>query len=123
VIACPHCPAIRLWWKLPSNLLDNGLKYGGHRLRVEADVTREHTPSFLWISVRDFGPGVDDDALPQLTNAFFRNGESEITGAGLGLSIVCKTLQVMEGELGLRNHPDGGFEAVIRLPIGSVGHS
>lgn len=106
-----------------SNLLDNGLKYGGHRLRVEADVTREHTPSFLWISVRDFGPGVDDDALPQLTNAFFRNGESEITGAGLGLSIVCKTLQVMEGELGLRNHPDGGFEAVIRLPIGSVGHS
>lgn len=99
------------------NLLDNALKYGGCQVQVEIGVEDQHKPPYVWISVRDFGDGVDEDAMPQLTNAFFRNGQSDVSGAGLGLSIVCKTLQVMGGELGLRNHPDGGFEAVIRLPM------
>lgn len=100
-----------------SNLLDNALKYGSDELAVKAGVETAGSQRYIGISVRDFGPGVQDDALPKLTSAFFRNGQSDITGAGLGLSIVCKTLQVMGGELGLRNHPEGGFEAVVRLPI------
>ena len=102
-----------------SNLLDNALKYGSAELEVKAGAEMNNQPPYIWISIRDFGPGVEDDVLPQLTGAFFRNGQSDVTGAGLGLSIVCKTLQVMGGELGLRNHPDAGFEAVIRLPIQS----
>ncbi len=100
-----------------NNVLDNGLKYGSARLLVEAGTESLHHRPYVWIRVRDFGPGVPDHALPNLTNAFFRNGQSDVAGAGLGLSIVCKTLQVMQGELGLRNHPDGGLEAVIRLPL------
>jgi len=99
-----------------NNLLDNALKYGSDELAVKAGVETAGFQCYIWISVRDFGSGVQNDALPKLTSAFFRNGQSDITGAGLGLSIVCKTLQVMGGELGLRNHPEGGLEAVIRLP-------
>jgi two-component system osmolarity sensor histidine kinase EnvZ len=70
--------------------------------------------------VRDHGPGVSPELLPNLTKPFFRGdaARTAATGAGLGLAIVDKTVQRMGGALELANSPSGGLMAVIKLQQG-----
>ncbi|MEP3668752.1 MAG: ATP-binding protein, partial [Roseibium sp.] len=41
----------------------------------------------------------------------------ETGGIGLGLSITRSIIHAHGGEITLRNHPDGGLEATVRLPV------
>ena len=103
-----------------GNLLENARRYGKSedtgiaRVRIAA-TAREH---WVTLRVRDSGPGVASELLPNLTRPFFRgdSARTEATGAGLGLSIVSKMVRHMGGELQLANSPSGGLMAVIRLP-------
>ncbi|MCF8119373.1 MAG: ATP-binding protein, partial [Deltaproteobacteria bacterium] len=38
-------------------------------------------------------------------------------GSGLGLATVKRITQLLEGEVSARNHPEGGAEITIRLPL------
>jgi two-component system osmolarity sensor histidine kinase EnvZ len=69
------------------------------------------------ISVRDHGPGVPPEKLPELTTPFYRGdaARTAATGAGLGLAIVEKALQRMGGHFELANASDGGLVAHVRL--------
>jgi two-component system osmolarity sensor histidine kinase EnvZ len=60
---------------------------------------------------------VADEQLANLTKPFFR-GEAARTaanGAGLGLSIVEKTIRRMGGAFALNNSSNGGLSANIKL--------
>ena len=82
-------------------------------------VTYARTGPWVIISVRDHGPGVSPEKLPQLTTPFFRGdtARTAATGAGLGLAIVEKTIIRMGGTFELSNAPppDTGLVARIRL--------
>lgn len=68
----------------------------------------------LRFSIRDHGPGIDQQILQKLGNAFVsEKGE----GRGLGLFLTQATLERHGGALLLDNHPDGGACAVIQLPL------
>jgi len=104
-----------------SNLFENARRYGkspdfGMTIVDIAARTRE---KWILIRVRDYGPGVDPEILINLTKPFFRGdtARTAATGAGLGLSIVEKTLQRMGGKLTLSNSSSGGLSARIQLPI------
>jgi signal transduction histidine kinase len=96
-----------------SNLIDNALKYGG-----SAEVSCELSDGAAVVRVRDRGPGLADDQLSNVFEPFVRLEDSrsrETGGAGLGLTIA-RTLAERNGaEITLRNHPDGGAEAVVRF--------
>jgi two-component system, OmpR family, osmolarity sensor histidine kinase EnvZ len=67
--------------------------------------------------LRDHGPGVPPEQLPNLTQPFFR-GDSARTaaaGAGLGLSIVDKTVHRMGGIFSITNANAGGLASNIQL--------
>ena len=72
-----------------------------------------------WVlfKVRDHGQGVTPEHLPQLTKPFFRGdaARTAANGAGLGLSIVEKTLERMGGKFALVNTRSGGLAAHIKL--------
>ena len=71
----------------------------------------------MLLKVRDHGTGVPPEQLGNLTKPFFR-GDSARTaaaGAGLGLSIVDKTVQRMGGVFALTNSKSGGMVAHIQL--------
>ena len=71
----------------------------------------------MLMCLRDHGAGVTPDQLAQLTQPFFR-GDSARTaaaGAGLGLSIVDKTVQRMGGVFSINNVASGGLAANIKL--------
>ncbi|MBX3638772.1 MAG: ATP-binding protein, partial [Rubrivivax sp.] len=84
---------------------------------AEVVVTSVKTGPWAIVSVRDQGPGVAPEKLPQLTTPFFRGdaARTAATGAGLGLAIVDKAMHRMGGSLELANAPDGGLIAHLRL--------
>lgn len=102
-----------------SNLLENARRYGktpDTGIAVVTLVARARENHVL-LRVRDYGQGVPPDMLNNLTKPFFRGdaARTEATGAGLGLSIVDKTIQRMGGTFTLSNSSSGGLAAQIRL--------
>ncbi|MDE2082021.1 MAG: HAMP domain-containing protein [Burkholderiales bacterium] len=101
------------------NLFENARRYGRGTYTGVAEVSVSCVKTGPWaiVSVRDHGPGVAPEKLPQLTTPFFRGdaARTAATGAGLGLAIVDKAMHRMAGNLELANAPDGGLVAHLRL--------
>ncbi len=102
-----------------SNLLENARRYGKSRKSgvAEMNIAAKERDEWVLLKVRDHGPGVPPEKLASLTKPFFRLDEArtEATGAGLGLSIVDKTLSRMGGQFVLANTNSGGLAAHIKL--------
>ncbi|MES2127719.1 MAG: ATP-binding protein [Pseudomonadota bacterium] len=97
-----------------GNLLDNALFYG-----ERAEISVRAQGRWVEIAVRDHGPGVPEDAVSSLFEPYVRlahGRERNDGGMGLGLGIANGVVEGHGGELVLANHPDGGLNAVIRLP-------
>jgi signal transduction histidine kinase len=97
--------------RLFGNLIDNALKHGGSA-RVAAAKVGGH----VTVRVRDNGPGLPEDMLEKVFDPFVRvegSRSRETGGAGLGLTIARTLAEKNGATLNLRNHPDGGLEAVV----------
>lgn len=102
-----------------SNLLENARRYGKTpetdiaHVNISVDRRRYR----VRLKVRDHGSGVPEAQLVKLIEPFFRSdtARTAAAGAGLGLSIVDKTVQRMGGRLTLQNAEGGGMEAQIHL--------
>jgi signal transduction histidine kinase len=97
-----------------ANLVENAVLYGG-----AATVRIEDGPGQLTLRVLDEGPGIPPDQLEAVFEPFYRLEASrsrETGGTGLGLAIARNIAQVHEGDIQLRNRPEGGLEVVLRLP-------
>ena len=98
-------------------LLDNSAKY---KVRPEGtvEITAEAGEAGGSICVADDGPGVPEEALPKLFDAFYRSDparKNPAGGTGLGLAIAAKAVQNMGGHISARNRPDGGLAITIIL--------
>ncbi|MDS4040869.1 MAG: ATP-binding protein [Candidatus Competibacter sp.] len=97
-----------------TNLVDNAMKYG-----QRAEIAVVDAPARLTLIVRDRGPGIPVVELERVFEPFYRLESSrsrDTGGTGLGLSIARNIARAHGGELSLRNHPEGGLEAVLELP-------
>lgn len=96
-----------------NNLIDNAIKYGG-----SAEVSCEVGGDGILVRVRDRGPGLPDPGDPRLFEPFYR-GEctdaGKAKGTGVGLTIARAQAHLSGGSIELRNHPDGGLVAELRL--------
>jgi signal transduction histidine kinase len=98
-----------------SNLLDNALKYG-NGVEVSAAVIG----TAVRIVIRDRGPGIPPDKLKAVFEPFVRleSTSRSADGVGLGLTIAKMLAEQNEASLTLRNHTDGGLEAILVLENG-----
>ncbi|MGI8943243.1 MAG: sensor histidine kinase [Qipengyuania sp.] len=97
------------------NLVANALRYGG-----TARVTMSREDGWAVIGVEDEGPGIPADRIDAMLEPFVRGEASRnrsTGGAGLGLTIARAVAERHGGRLVLRNHPQGGLRAEIRLPL------
>lgn len=97
------------------NLIDNAVRFG-----AVANVTLTQEPGTTVISIADTGPGLPDDQLEAVFEPFVRlegSRNRDTGGVGLGLAIARTTIQAHGGSVILRNLPEGGLEAIVRLPI------
>jgi signal transduction histidine kinase len=107
---------------LLRNLLDNALRHNTLVDGTQAQavvVALQRTPEGgVHITVRDFGPGVEDAALPHLAEPFYRPDaarERSTGGVGLGLYLCKLVAQAHGGSLAVRNALPG-LEVSVVLP-------
>jgi len=101
-----------------ENIIDNAVKYG-HYARVS--LVQQGTMAL--VRIRDGGPGIPDESLQEVLRPFVRLDASrsrDTGGTGLGLAIAVNLLKVQQGSLSLRNHPQGGLEVSVQLPIADM---
>jgi signal transduction histidine kinase len=94
---------------LLRNLLDNALRHGGDAPRPP-ELLLSRTPRGVGIEVRDHGPGVPDDHLAQLAQAFYRPDSARTRsagGVGLGLYLCRLVAQAHGGRMVLENAQPG----------------
>jgi signal transduction histidine kinase len=98
-----------------SNLLDNALKYGS-----SAAVSAVVIDNTVHVVIRDRGPGIPPEKLRAVFDPFVRleSTSRSADGVGLGLTIAKMLAEKNEASLTLRNHEEGGLEAVLVLQNG-----
>jgi PAS domain S-box-containing protein len=99
------------------HLLDNALKYAP---QSEVVVTAGAQGLQGWICVSDSGEGIPEEDMPFLFTRFFRSHSSDsqtIYGHGLGLYIVQRLLEAMNGKIEAANRPEGGASFTCWLPL------
>lgn len=89
-----------------TNYVRNAIKYGAPPIVLSAAPAGDG----LELRVRDHGPGVPPDFVPQLFDRFSRADEAQtsvFSGSGLGLSIVAMLAHGHGGQVGYTGGPDG----------------
>ena len=98
-----------------ENLVRNALQYTDNEVHLSCQLLDD---SFA-IAIRDFGDGVPEAQLQQLFEPFFRGDPARHhkAGVGLGMALSLRAANVLGGSVSARNHPDGGLEVTISLPL------
>jgi two-component system, OmpR family, osmolarity sensor histidine kinase EnvZ len=100
--------------RLIGNLINNSKRYGSEPIDLKAWEDNQQ----IFISVADHGQGIPEDQIEELMQPFVRGNEARtVQGSGLGLAIVKRIVDIHQGQLTIRNKPEGGLEAIISLPI------
>lgn len=98
------------------NILQNACKYSPVDAPIDVAVKAENM--IVVIVVRDYGGGVRQAEIGNLTKAFSRGeGANKEEGFGLGLSIAKRAIEKNRGVLEIENHIDGGLVVSIKMPI------
>jgi signal transduction histidine kinase len=98
------------------NLLSNASKFSSENAPI--DVETEVNEKQILISVRDHGIGISDDDKKHLFERFFRGKNvTNIQGTGLGLHIVSKYVELMNGQIEARSELEKGTTILIRFAI------
>ncbi len=101
-----------------NNLLDNAIKYtpdGGH---VAARVAR--VGSSVTVSVQDDGVGMSPEETERSFDEFFRAKNlrtSQVSGTGLGLTIVKRLVETHHGRVGVESAVGKGSTFTVALPV------
>jgi signal transduction histidine kinase len=97
-----------------ANLVDNAIKFG-----TPPSITLRMAVEEAQVTIRDHGQGIAEGALEAVFQPFHRLESSRnrgTGGVGLGLTSARSIVRAHGGELTLRNHADGGLEALVVLP-------
>ena len=106
-------------WQILTNLLSNALKFSGGDEPVEVDLRREGTQ--IIVAVRDRGPGITAEELPQVFERFVRlPGTASIPGTGIGLFIAKSLAEAQDGQLTVESTPGVGSTFCLALPADPV---
>lgn len=113
---------------LVRNVLDNALRHsqrtteprpGGPADMLPIEIKLIQQGDSLQLTLRDHGPGVAEDQLAQLTQAFYRTDAGRLRstgGVGLGLYLCRLVVLAHGGQLTLHN-ADPGLSVTVNLPI------
>jgi signal transduction histidine kinase len=100
-----------------TNLLDNALRFTPPGGAVE--VRPWHDEGRVWVEVADTGVGIPPEQLPHVFDRFFRAdaARSGNDGAGLGLAIVQRIVELHGGTITAASAPGAGTRFTFTLPV------
>lgn len=100
-----------------KNLVGNAIKFSERgRVRITAEARADH----LHLVVADTGIGIDPSDLPTLFQPFRQAHGARSRragGAGLGLYIVARLVELLDGSIAVDSRPGVGTTFEVRLPL------
>lgn len=97
-----------------ENLIDNALLYGGPDCHVSVTRSGEN----VCVEVLDSGPALPPSVLERMREPFWRAGDAQRPGSGLGLSIADKAAAAFGGHLSIESSIDMGGTCIrLCLPL------
>ncbi|GAA4322154.1 PAS domain S-box protein [Mucilaginibacter gynuensis] len=98
------------------NLIGNAIKYSGEDSFIEFN--SEITADSLIVVIKDNGIGIPESDQKHLFEAFFRaHNTGNIPGTGLGLNIVTRYVELMNGKIEFESQVNQGTSFTITFPI------
>lgn len=97
-----------------ENILKNACLYTP--LEKPIDVSLSLDSYYLYIHIRDYGPGILGDNPNIIFNKFYRGNPNETGGLGLGLSICKAVIELHRGSIQVENISHSGANFIIRIP-------
>jgi len=96
------------------NLISNAIKFSFEHSQI--DIHTEVTENAILITVKDYGLGIPDEDRKHLFERFFRaQNVTNIQGTGLGLHIVSKYVELMNGDIQVESELEKGTQFNIRF--------
>jgi PAS domain S-box-containing protein len=113
-VAVGYGPWVEEVW---CNYLSNALRYGGSPPRVEMGAAPQPNGTVrFW--VRDNGHGLAEADQARLFTPFTQLSQARARGHGLGLSIVRRIVEKLDGQVGVESQPGKGSVFHFDLPAG-----
>ncbi len=109
--------------RIADNLIENAIKFTPEGGEVTVRVQAETDAAVL--EVEDTGIGIDEDAVPQVFEAFRQESEGmdrKFEGTGLGLSIVKELVESLDGRIDLDTEKEEGTRFAVALPRAEAAH-
>lgn len=104
-----------------NNLISNAVKYNKTGGSVVCNLS--NTANDLKIIISDTGYGIDTNDIPKLFHEFSRihnTSTKNVSGSGLGLSIVKRIVEIYKGNIEVQSAVNEGSTFTITLPLKSV---
>jgi signal transduction histidine kinase len=99
-----------------DNLLSNAFKYSAPDSTIHFDLRRDEEQVVL--TIRDEGIGISHEDRDSLFETFHRGSNvGNVSGTGLGLAVVKKSLDVLEGSISMESKLDIGTTFVVKIPV------
>ena len=112
-VALGYGPWVEEVW---MNYISNAVKYGGDPPQIELGATPTGDDMIeFW--VKDNGKGLSEDEQTRLFTPFTRLNQAKIEGHGLGLSVVQRIVQRLDGRVFLSSAVGAGSTFSFTLPI------
>ncbi len=97
-----------------TNLISNAIKYSPENTQVEVFINVQNNKILL--RVKDNGIGISAEDQKRLFERFFRaSNAGNIQGTGLGLHIIKRYVDMMNGTITLNSEPGKGTEFVVEV--------
>lgn len=97
-----------------SKLISNALKYSEKTVFVHSSVTNDQ----LYISIKDQGRGIPEDDIETIYEKFHRaSNVGTVQGTDLGLNIVKKYADLLNGTISFTSELNVGTEFIISIPL------
>lgn len=100
-----------------ENVIRNAIRYAPRDTSVDIELRKPG--DVAQVLVRDYGPGVPEDALPRIFDPFYRvdSDRNRVSGGlGLGLAIARRSVELHKGKLTARN-ANPGLLVTIEFPL------
>lgn len=107
---------VRILRNLLINLVSNAVKYSieGKTIKLKTEIKNRR----LMILVQDEGIGIPIEDQSNIFERFYRaNNIGNIQGTGLGLNIVKKYIEILNGDVTFESEPGVGTRFFIEIPI------
>jgi len=103
-----------------TNFLDNAVKFVDRDVKPKVRVYTEANNGHVRLYFEDNGIGIDEAGQKRLFQMFQRiHAANEVPGNGIGLAIVRKAVERMNGTAGVESEPGKGSRFWVQLPKGT----